>query len=426
MQPEAEAQPEGLWRHRDFLNLWSAETISRFGSEVSNLALPFVAIVVLKASPFEVAALGAVLFLPFLLFALPAGVWVDRLARRPILVASDLVRAITLASVPLAYALDALTMWQLYAVAFIHGIGTVFFDVSYQSYLPSLVRKEQLVDGNSKLELSRAASQIGGPGLGGALVGLLTAPVAVLLDAISFVVSALFLTRIRAHEAPPPREERRAMRVELMEGLRYLWADTRIRAIAASTILFNFFGQICFSIVLVYAVRVLDLGAATIGIVFALGNLGGLAGALMARRISRRIGIGPALALGAASSTMLILVPLAPVSNPIPFLLVALLVMAFGVVLYNVNSISFQQEITPERMLGRLNASRRFLVWGVIPLGALVGGALASVIGLRATLFVGAIGIAFAAVPILLSPLRSLGPGQSPSPVSASASSAHA
>ena len=421
---EPERQPAGLWRHRDFLNLWSSETVSRFGSEISGLAIPFVAIAVLKASAFEVAALTALLFLPFLLFTLPAGVWIDRLARKPILVASDLVRALALASVPVAYWLDGLTIWQLYAVGFIHGIGTVFFDVSYQSYLPSLVRKEQLVDGNSKLELSRTSSQIGGPGVAGVLIGLLTAPVAVLVDAVSFVVSALFLGRIRTEEQLPPREERRALRVELLEGLRYLWADTRIRAMALSTVLFNFFGNLAFSIFLVYAVRELDLGAGTIGIVLAIGNLGGLAGALLARRVSRRLGIGPTIALGASSSMALILIPLAPASNPIPFLLAAELVMAFGVVIYNVTAISFQQEITPDRMLGRLNASRRFLVWGVIPLGNFIGGGLASVVGLRTTLFVGAIGIVFAAVPILLSPLRSLGPGQSP--VSASASSAQA
>ena len=281
------------------------------------------------------ALLTAVLFLPFLIFTLPAGVWIDRLARRPILVISDVVRAIALASVPLAYAFDALSMWQLYVVGFVVGIGTVFFDVSYQSYLPSLVRREQLVDGNSKLQLSMAASQTAGPGVAGVLIGLLTAPVAVLVDAISFALSALFLARIKTHEEPPVREERRALRVELLEGLRYLWADTRIRAIAFSTILFNFFSNITFSIFLVYAVRDLDLGAGAIGLLFALGNVGGLAAALLARRVSLRLGIGPSMALGAASSTALVLLPLAPTSNPIPFLLVAMLVMTFGVVLYN-------------------------------------------------------------------------------------------
>ena len=216
------------------------------------------------------------------------------------------------------------------------------------------------------------------------------------------------------------------MRVELLEGLRFLWADTRIRALVFSTALFNFFSNIAFSIFLVYAVRVLELGAATIGVLLAIGNFGGLAAALLAtadlaphrhrtgdraRRCDVLDGAHPHPAradVGADSRSC----------SPRG------LVMTFGVVLYNVTAISFQQEITPDRMLGRLNASRRFVVWGVIPLGMLVGGALASVIGLRETLFVGAIGIAFAAVPILLSPLRSLGPGQSPT--SASASSAHA
>ncbi len=249
---------------------------------------------------------------------------------------------------------------------------------------------------------------------------MLTAPVAVLVDAVSFVVSALFLARIETHEEVPPREERRSLRVELMEGLRFLFADKRIRALASSTVLFNFFSNVTFAIYLVYAVRELGLGAGTIGVVFAVGNTGELVGAMLAGRISARLGVGPTMVLGGSSSAALILVPLAPQSQPIPFLVAAGIVLSFGVVVYNITGLSFQQEITPDRMLGRLNASRRFLVWGVIPLGTLVGGALASVIGLRPTLFVGAIGIAFAVLPIVFSPLRSLGPHQSPARASAS------
>ena len=195
----------GLWRHADFLRLWSAETISQIGTQVSQLALPLTAIIVLDASAFEVALLGALLFVPFLLFTLPAGVWVDRLRRRPILVAGDVLRGLLLASVPVAYALDALSIWQLYVVAFGVGVGTVFFDVAYQSYLPSLVRQDQLVDGNSKLEISRAGAFIAGPGLAGVLVGAITAPFAILVDAVSFLGSAAFLTRIRANEQRPER-----------------------------------------------------------------------------------------------------------------------------------------------------------------------------------------------------------------------------
>ena len=193
----------GLWRHPDFLRLWSAQTISQFGSQISQLALPLAAILVLDASAFEVALLGTVEFLPFLLFALPAGVWVDRLRRKPILVLGDLGRALALGSIPLAYAFDALTIWQLYAVGFVVGVCTVFFDVAYQSYLPSLVERESLVEGNSKLEISRSAAQLAGPGLAGALIGAITAPYAILLDAVSFVGSAVLVFRIRRPEVVP-------------------------------------------------------------------------------------------------------------------------------------------------------------------------------------------------------------------------------
>ena len=212
----------GLWRHADFLKLWAAETISQVGTQISQLALPLAAIIVLDASAFEVALLGTAQFLPFVLFALPAGVWVDRLRRRPILVLSDLARAVLLASVPLAHAFDALTMWQLYAVVFGVGVGTVFFDVSYQSYLPSLVSREQLVDGNSKLEISRSGAFIAGPALAGVLVGAIAAPNAILVDALSFLASAAFLFRIHTVESVPVRTASASVARELRDGLRYL------------------------------------------------------------------------------------------------------------------------------------------------------------------------------------------------------------
>src|ERR671935_1242601 len=190
----------GLWRHADFLKLWSAQTVSQFGTTVSQVALPLVAVLVLDASAFQVAALGTVEFLPFLLFTLPAGVWVDRLPRRPILVVADLGRACALGSIPLAAAIGHLTLTQLYVAGFVTGTLTVFFDVSYQSYLPSLVERPELVEGNAKLEVSRSAAQIGGPGIGGLLVRAFTAPYAVLADAVSYLGSALFIFAIRRGE----------------------------------------------------------------------------------------------------------------------------------------------------------------------------------------------------------------------------------
>lgn len=200
-------RPErGLWQHSDFLKLWSAETVSQFGTQFSALALPLTAVIVLHASVFEIAALNVVEFLPFVLVSLPAGVWVDRLPRRPILVLGDLARAGLLISIPIAYAFDALTIWQLYAVGFLVGIATVFFDVAYQSYLPALVDRHQLVEGNSKLEISRSTAQLGGPGLAGVLVDLLSAPVAIVFDAVSYLGSALLIFRIRKAEPPSKHE----------------------------------------------------------------------------------------------------------------------------------------------------------------------------------------------------------------------------
>ena len=399
----------GLWRHRDFLKLWSAETISQVGTQVSGLALPLAAILVLDASAFEVAVLGAMQFLPFVVFALPAGVWVDRLRRRPILVASDVGRALLLATVPLAHALDALTMWQLYAVVFGVGVGTVFFDVSYQSYLPSLVAREQLVDGNAKLEISRSGALIAGPALAGVLVGAISAPNAILVDAVSFLGSAAFLFRIRAHEELPVPAAHPSLARELRDGLRYLLGHRYWRPLAASIAASNFFGQVAFAVFLVYAVRTLELSPQLIGLSLVPVGVGGVAAAMLVGLLSARIGVGPTL-IGAALvfGPATLVLPLAPASQPVPFLAVGFALLGFGGITFNITGISLVQTLTPERLLGRLNATRRFLVWGAIPLGSLVGGALASTIGLRATLFVGAAGSSVCFVPMLLSPLRSL------------------
>jgi MFS family permease len=402
----------GLWRHPDFLRLWAGQTISQFGSQISALALPIVAIVVLDASAFQVALLGTVEFLPFLLFTLPAGVWVDRLRRRPILVVADLGRAALLVTVPIAYGLDVLAIWQLYAVGFVVGTLTVFFDVAYQSYLPSLVRRNQLVEGNSKLELSVSAAQLGGPAAAGGLISLITAPWAVLTDAVSFVGSAFFLLRIRTREEvvlPAAAAERPGMRAEAWEGLRFVFRDRRLRALTESTVIFNFCANGAFAVYLVYAVRSLGLSPAAIGVIFSLGNVGWLLGALVAGRLSARLGVGRTLVLsGFVAAPALMLVPAAPASAPIPFLVAAGVLSSFGLVIWRIAQVSLRQAITPDRMLGRVNAASRFLMWGTIPLGTLLGGALGSTIGLRTTLWIGTIGASFTVLPILLSPVRKI------------------
>ena len=265
-----------LWRHRDFMRLWSAETISQVGSQVTLLALPLAAILILDATAFEVGALSSIEFAPFLLVGLPAGVWVDRLRRRPILIAGDLGRAVVLASLPIAYWLDALTMPHLYAAAFLTGIFTVFFDVAYQSYLPSIVERGQLTEGNAKLEISRSGAQLAGPGIAGALVEVLTAPVAIAVDAVSFLGSALFVARIRRPEPEvpaSPAEDRPRMRSQIMEGLRYVLGHPLLRPIAACTAVSNLFSAMVTAILILFAVRELGLTAGMIGIALGIGNV---------------------------------------------------------------------------------------------------------------------------------------------------------
>jgi MFS family permease len=406
----ARSPRSGLWRHGDFLRLWSAETISAFGSQVSALALPFVAISILDASAFEVAALTAVELLPFMLFSLPAGVWVDRLLRRPILIVADLGRAVALATIPLAYGLEILTIWQLYAVGFLVGSFTVFFDVAYQSYLPSLVERDQLAEGNSKLEVSRSGAQIGGPGIAGVLIGALTAPVAVALDAVSFAASALFVSRIRRREVVErATTASRSMRREIAEGLRFVLSHPFMRPSLIYVAISNFFTNGLFAIFLVYAVRELDLSAARVGLIFSIGNVGFLVGALGSAGVARRLGIGPTIVGAAALANWgFLLIPLAPASRPEPFIAASLFIFGVCAVTVNVVGISLSQAVTPDRLLGRMTASRRFVVFGVMPLGSLTAGALASLLGLHPAIWVCAVGASVAFVPMLLSPVRSV------------------
>jgi MFS family permease len=404
--------PEGgLWRQSDFLKLWSAQTVSQFGTQISQLALPLAAIDVIHASAFEVAALTAVEFLPFLLVSLPAGVWVDRLPRRPILIAGDLARAGLLASIPIAYFFDALTIWQLYGVGFFVGIATVFFDIAYQSYLPSLVERREIVDGNAKLEVSRSAAQTGGPGLAGVLIGLLKAPPAILIDAVSFLASALFIFSIRKTETSlKERAPRRKMRIELKEGLSYVLRHPYLKYIAACTALFNFFGNVVFAVLLVFARRELHLGALAIGIAFTIGNVGAMLAAFSANRISRRLGIGPTIIVASViGGPMFLIIPFAPHGQAaLAVVIPALIIGSFTNVVYNVAQISLRQAITPEHIQGRMNSVMRFIVWGTIPLGAFTSGALASQIGLKETMIIGGVGCCVAFLPVLFSPVSSV------------------
>jgi len=401
----------GLWRHPDFLRLWSAQTISQLGSQVTFLALPLAAILVLDASTFEVALVSFFQLLPFLLLALPAGVWVDRLPRLPVLIVSDVGRAVVLLSLPVAYWLDALALPQLYLAGFAAGALTVFFDIAYLSYLPALVERGQLLEGNAKLETTRSAAQVGGPGLAGILVGALTAPVAILADALSYAVSALLLGRIKHPERTGRRQPgpKTSMRRELREGLSFVFRQPYLRILVLATGGANFFWNIGLGVLIVYLVRTLDLSPATLGLVLAVGEVGTVVGAVFSGRLARRFGVGRTIVWAALLTNIgIVAVPLAPTSRPEPVLMVGFLLGGLFGNIFNVNQLSLRQAITPERLQGRMNSVVRFMYWGPQPVGMVIGGALGSTVGPRETLWFSAGGAALAMVPLVLNPIRRL------------------
>ena len=399
-----------LIRHPDFVKLWVAESISMAGSQISQLAIPLLAIVLLGASAFEVGLLTSVGFLPFLLFGLPAGVWVDRLRRRPILIAADVGRALLLATIPLAWLLGSISLPQLYLVTFLAGILTVFFDVGYQSYLPSLVHSSQLMEGNGKLEMSRASAQVAGPGLAGALVQLAGAPLAIAIDALSFVASGLFLVAIRRPEAQPGVDRpRTSMLVDIREGLRFVLGHPLLRPITAATAIANLFSAIASSVMLIFAVRELLLDPVLIGAIIAVGSSGGVVGALIATRVQRRIGVGRTMILCEAGfAAGYLLLPVASVAAPVFLATLGLFLATLGSIVFSIVGLTLRQRMAPTRMQGRTNATVRTINWGVLPIGFFVGGVLGTIIGIVPTLIVGALGLLLATLPILFSPVRTL------------------
>jgi MFS family permease len=412
----ARARRPSLWHHADFMKIWTAATVSLMGSQVSQLAIPFIAAVLLNATPLEVSLLGVVEMLPFVLFTLPAGAWLDRARRRPVLIAGDFGRAIALVTIPIAYAAGVLTIWQLYLVGLVAGTLTVFFDVADQSYLPVLLDREDLVEGNAKLSLSGSAAQIAGPGLSAGLIGIVGAPFAIIGDAASFLASGGLISLVRRPEQRPERRltaagSETSMRQEIAEGLRYVLGHPNLRMIAATTGTSNFGSNLAFSIFAIFVYRELHLSIQLVGLAFSLGAFGVLAGALTSGFISKRLGLGPTI-VGSAflSGAAGFLYALMPSEAVIAGALLAAsgFLSGFSVVVYNVAQVSYRQAITPLDMQGRMNATMRFIVWGTIPFGALAGGLLASFLPVRTTVLIGAAVESLAFVWVLLSPVRSL------------------
>jgi MFS family permease len=386
---------------------------------ISTLALPLVAIVVLHASTFQVGALTACEYAAFALVGLPAGALVDRTRMRVVLIVCDLVRFAAMVSIPVCAALGVLTIGQLFAVAFIAGVGTVFFDVAYMSYLPHLVDREALVEGNAKLQASESVAQIAGPAIGGALIQALTAPYAIVVDAVSFLWSASWLVTIRTRQPDRAHIEHHLGR-EIKEGVTYVVREPMLRAITLCTSGANLVTNIGMAMYFILLARDLHLPAAIIGLITTCAAIGGLAGALLAPRIAATLGQGPTIwitALGA--SVGMLALPFVHRDWTLALLAVAQAAGALCNVVYNITQVSFRQALCPPHLLGRMNATIRFIVWGTIPVGALIGAFFGTTIGVRNTLLLAAVASLLSFLPVYLSPLRTARslPTHDPAPV---------
>ncbi len=411
----------GLWRHPNFLKLWIGETVSLIGSQITFLAMPITAAMTLNATPLQMGILGTVQYIPWLLVGLLAGAWVDRLRRRPVMVAADLGRTVLLGLIPLAAVAGILRMEHLYVVGFFVGILNVFFDVAHAAYLPTLVPRDRLVEGNSKLQVSASIAEISGPGLAGGLVQLVTAPLAIALDALSFLVSALSLTWIGAPEPKPaPTDDSRNILAEIREGLRLVFSNPILRAFALASVTTNFFVDVHLAVFVLYMTRELGISPMILGSIYTVGSIGGLLGSLVAERLVRWQGLGRVI-IGAQ-----ILVTLAVLAIPlsgrqfwvaVPLIVIAEALWGFAVVVYVVNTVSLRQAITPDKFQGRVTASLRFVTWGVAPLGFLLGGILGETIGLQATLLVAVTGPLLSVACLVLSPVPRLHEPPVPEPI---------
>jgi len=396
-----------LWRDRAFVRLFAANAISQLGTQFSLLALPLTALVVLHEGALEVSLLRTFGVLPFVFFSLPAGVWIDRLRRRPLMIAADAGRALALASIPVAFWLGRLSLTQLYVVVAVSGTLSVLFDVSYLSFLPGLVPRERLGEANAKLLGSQAAAQSAGPSIAGVVVGAVGAAVAVLADSASFALSAILVAAIRGREQRPEVATTRK-RDDLLEGLRYVFSQPYLRTLTIWTSLWNLFASGYGAIVIVYYVRDLHWSPTEIGVVMAIAASGLVGGSLVNERLVARLGIGAMIAFsGIVFSATLVATPLVPAANAAPIIAAIGFAGSTAGFFANVNQLTLRQAITPQRLLGRMNSVVRFMYWGTIPLGSLLAGLAAGPFGLRATLVAAGIGSIASCIPIMVSRIRS-------------------
>ncbi|HEX9385366.1 MAG TPA: MFS transporter [Anaerolineales bacterium] len=403
-------KPGSLWRNSDFLKLWSGQTISVFGSMIGGTAMSFTALLFLQATPFQMALLSSMQLVPGFLAGLFAGAWVDRVRRRPMMIAVDISRAVIFGTIPLAALMGILHIEQLYLVALAVGILTIIFELAYQAYLPSLVGKQHVVEGNSKLSASAAVAEFGGFNLGGWLVHIFTAPFAILIDAVSFLASALSLHLIRAHEMIEHSQESPNMLREIREGLRVVYQHSLLRSSAVVLTIISLSGGIFSALVVLYMGRELGFDPGILGMIWAVGGVSSFFGASLTPYLTRRLNPGPAMVAGLALySVSIFFIPLASGATVLSAIFLIIQQLGDGFfVLYEINMVSFRQEIISERMLGRVNATLRFVALGATLVGTLLGGLLGESLGVRTTLFIAAGGSLIGSAILAISPIGKL------------------
>ncbi len=401
-----------LRRSPNFVWLWTGQTISVLGSQLSGLALPVFAVTLLGVSEAQLGLLGTFDNSAFLVFALLAGAWVDRWVKRRVMIVADLVRMVSVAAIPVLYFTGLFQFWHLLVLGAIIGTATVFFDVASQSIIPILFKDEQIGAANSAIETSSQIAGIGGPSLVGWLLLFLKAPFLLLADAVSFLISALTLSVIRDNEVPKPTEDRRPLREEIAEGLKFVWNQPLIRRISFTTATSNLFNSLAMVLFPIFILRYLDISVGVWGLMMSVASVGGLLGAMSANKLMKLIGEGQLIVYSAVASGLVFLV--IPIVAFLPhdlspwILTVVEFCISFLVLTYNITQVSARQRLCPKPLLGRMNASIRFMVWGVMPIGSLIGGLIGQGFGVVTALIVGAVGNFFSALWIFFSPLRNM------------------
>jgi MFS family permease len=406
--------PSGVWRSAAYVRIWGASVISGLGSAITAIALPLLAVLTLSATPFQMGLLIASETVPILLFGLATGVWVDRRPKRPVMIAADIGRAALLLLVPVAAWLGMLRIELLLVIAFLVGTLSVFFEIASQSYLPVILSAEELTEGNARLHTGWGIAEIAGPGLAGWLTQLFSAPLAILVDGVSYIASAALMVGIRASESSSTGSLQGFepnFRRELEEGLRVVVGNPILRATAAATGLWNLFDGARTAVLILFLTHIAGLQAGAVGVMFTLGAVGYLIGSLLPERIARRLGLGRAILLGivlAVPSELLTAFASGPPTVTAVMAGAGFFLTGLTIPTYDVNQFSLRQAVTPLRLQGRVSATMRTLIRGLVPIGALLGGLLAERVGLRQVMIVSSLGGAAAFLAIWFSPVRSL------------------